>query len=419
MGHSRRDPKIICFADCTLNLQTAELRRDGTKLFLQDQPFQILRTLLETPGQLVTREELIKNLWPEGTFVDFDQSLNKAVGRLREALGDSAEKPRFIETLPRKGYRWIGEVSEPSSPESPYVEPAPPALDQHRGRPRRTVWQPALALLLLCGMSVLTTTWYRRWHRKETAPPPLKPVPVTALPGLADTPSLSPDGSRVAFSWTADPFGLKGTDLYVKSVGTENVLRLTRHAFDFVASAWSPDGKQIAFYGSSKNESGLYLIQASGGGEKKLRNIYPATQNTLPTIAWSGDGKTVAFTEMPVGGGHLRLQLVSLETQQISQIEHDERCQDETMPAFSHDAKQLAYACFIDSGHFAFSVATSQGRSPHVVKEFEGYTLGVAWSGDDKRLIFSHQQRSFSNDRLQVVKKLQVVNLFHRLLTSL
>ena len=96
--------------DCSLELQTAELSRNGHKVILQDQPFLILTALLEDPGQLVTREELIKRLWPSGTFVDFEQSLNKAVARLREALGDNAEEPHFVETLPRKGYRWIGKV---------------------------------------------------------------------------------------------------------------------------------------------------------------------------------------------------------------------------------------------------------------------------------------------------------------------
>lgn len=112
MGSSARNPKVIRFADCTLDLQTAELRRNGTNVTLQDQPFQILTMLLENPGQLVTREELTKKLWPNGTFVDFDQSLNKAVARLREALRDSAEDPRFVETLPRKGYRWIAQVQQ-------------------------------------------------------------------------------------------------------------------------------------------------------------------------------------------------------------------------------------------------------------------------------------------------------------------
>ena len=93
MGSPARNPHIIKFANYTLDLETAELRRNGTKIVLQDQPFQILTTLIESPGRLVTRGELIKRLWPTGIFVDYDQSLNRAVARLREGLGDNAERP--------------------------------------------------------------------------------------------------------------------------------------------------------------------------------------------------------------------------------------------------------------------------------------------------------------------------------------
>jgi len=98
----------VRFGDFEVDLETGELRRKGRKFTLQGQPFQILAILLERQGQLVTREELKAKLWPADTFVDFDHSLNKAVNRLREALMDAAEHPRFIETLPRRGYRWVG-----------------------------------------------------------------------------------------------------------------------------------------------------------------------------------------------------------------------------------------------------------------------------------------------------------------------
>jgi len=98
----------IRFGEFILDLDTAELRKNGSHSTLQGQPFQILQILVERPGSLVTRDELKKRLWPSDTFVDFDQGLNKAVKRLREALKDSADHPRFIETLPRRGYRFIG-----------------------------------------------------------------------------------------------------------------------------------------------------------------------------------------------------------------------------------------------------------------------------------------------------------------------
>jgi DNA-binding winged helix-turn-helix (wHTH) protein len=100
----------IRFGAFEVDLRTAELRTNGQELTLQGQPFQILIVLLQRPGELVTREELKNRLWTSDTFVDFEHSLNKAVNRLREALNDSAEHPRFVETLPRKGYRWIGPV---------------------------------------------------------------------------------------------------------------------------------------------------------------------------------------------------------------------------------------------------------------------------------------------------------------------
>src|SRR5215471_16717803 len=102
--------RIIRFSTFEVNLHTGELRKRGQKVKLQEQPFQVLAALLERPGELVTREELRSKLWPADTFVDFDHSLNAAVKRLREALGESAERPIFIETLARRGYRFIGDV---------------------------------------------------------------------------------------------------------------------------------------------------------------------------------------------------------------------------------------------------------------------------------------------------------------------
>src|SRR5215475_1776381 len=96
----------VRFGEFQLDLQTGELRNNSHRVILQDHPFQVLAVLLEHPGRLVTRDDLKKKLWTPHTFVDFDQGLNKAVNRLREALDDSAEKPQFIETLPRKGYRF-------------------------------------------------------------------------------------------------------------------------------------------------------------------------------------------------------------------------------------------------------------------------------------------------------------------------
>src|SRR6516225_5039407 len=116
-------PQFLRFDVFGVDVRAGELRRNGAKLKLQEQPFQVLCALLEHPGELVTREELRSRLWPADTFVDFDHGLNAAIRRLREALGDSAEIPRFVETVARRGYRFIGNL-----------ETTAPAVSAKRGR---------------------------------------------------------------------------------------------------------------------------------------------------------------------------------------------------------------------------------------------------------------------------------------------
>lgn len=114
--------KTLCFGNFEADLDARELRKNGRRLRLQEQPFAVLVTLLERPGEVITREELRQRLWPADTFVDFDHSLNTAVNKLREVLGDSASSPRFIETLARRGYRFVGGVD--SRAEAPVGEAA-------------------------------------------------------------------------------------------------------------------------------------------------------------------------------------------------------------------------------------------------------------------------------------------------------
>src|SRR5438309_6342394 len=107
--------QLIRFDTFELDLRAGELRKGGTRIRLQEQPLQVLQALLENPGELVTREELQKRIWPADTFVDFDHGLHAAVNRLRSALNDSADRPRYVETVARRGYRFIGQLESPSS----------------------------------------------------------------------------------------------------------------------------------------------------------------------------------------------------------------------------------------------------------------------------------------------------------------
>src|SRR5262249_40902553 len=110
MAQPEARPGMVRFGLFEVDLDSRELRKSGVRIKLQDQPFLILTSLLERPGAIITREELQKKLWPSDTFVDFDLSLNSAVKKLRQALNDDAENPRFVETLYRRGYRFIAPV---------------------------------------------------------------------------------------------------------------------------------------------------------------------------------------------------------------------------------------------------------------------------------------------------------------------
>src|SRR5580700_4917754 len=128
-------PPVVRFANFEVNLRAGELRREGSKVRLQEQPFLLLAVLLESAGEVVTREELRKRLWSEDTFVDFDHRLAVAVSKLRDALRDSAEKPLFVETVGRRGYRFVGQMestdsvvdSEGGAGKTPLPSSPPPA----------------------------------------------------------------------------------------------------------------------------------------------------------------------------------------------------------------------------------------------------------------------------------------------------
>jgi TolB-like protein/DNA-binding winged helix-turn-helix (wHTH) protein/Flp pilus assembly protein TadD len=132
MQQARDDPRRLRFGVFEADLRTGELRKRGVRIRLQEQPFHVLAVLLARPGELVTRDELRDRLWTVDTFVDFDHGLNKAINKIREALGDSAESPRFVETVARRGYRFIADVAPVGLDAAPLDTPAPTVTDPRR-----------------------------------------------------------------------------------------------------------------------------------------------------------------------------------------------------------------------------------------------------------------------------------------------
>jgi TolB-like protein/DNA-binding winged helix-turn-helix (wHTH) protein len=171
------------FGGFELDPRSGELVRNGEKVRLHEQPLQLLLALLERPGELVTREELTARLWSAGTFVDFERGLNKAVNKLREVLGDSADSPRFIETLPRKGYRFVAELeAESAVTEEPFTDTATAP------RPRKAqTWYTVLAagVCVMALAAIVVGKWRSTWPSKSSAPLQIASLAVLPLENLS------------------------------------------------------------------------------------------------------------------------------------------------------------------------------------------------------------------------------------------
>ena len=198
---------IVRFGPYELDLRSAELRKNRLKIRLQEQPFQILIALLERPGELVLREEIRQKLWPDETVVEFDHSINAAVKRLRDALCESAEEPRNIETLARRGYRFIGKAEYLADPVDtngkdpvqvqPLVEDPPAGLDELPASPplheanRKNWWIAASALAIVVLAAGAWATLRR--HSKVKSTPEM--TRLTFDSGLTTDPAVSPGRS--------------------------------------------------------------------------------------------------------------------------------------------------------------------------------------------------------------------------------
>ncbi len=149
MPPSNREAALLRFGVFEVDLAAGELRKNGARIRLQEQPFQVLTTLLQNAGQVVTRENLRETIWPADTFVDFDHSLNTAVNKIRESLGDSASSPRFVETLARRGYRFIAPVDSAAAAATVSVPALEIALhpELHVPVPRRGLVRALFALI--------------------------------------------------------------------------------------------------------------------------------------------------------------------------------------------------------------------------------------------------------------------------------
>jgi Tol biopolymer transport system component/DNA-binding winged helix-turn-helix (wHTH) protein len=282
--------RLVRFGVFELDLRSGELRKSGARLNLQHQPLQLLSVLLEQPGELVTRDELRKRLWPDDTFVDFEHGLNAAMKRLRDTLGDSADSPRFIETVPRRGYRFIAPARAPDGPA---------AGADRRAERWRVRWPWVIAGVGAASAIALSTWAFLKAPVREntganttSAPGPGGPVmQLTTGTDLNTEPTVSPDGELVAYA--SDRSGEGHLDIWLQRLSGGEPWRLTSDAADDREPTFSADGSLIAFH-SGREGGGIFVIPAHSTGEAKL--LVPGGAHGP---RFSPDGRWLAYSTGP------------------------------------------------------------------------------------------------------------------------
>jgi DNA-binding winged helix-turn-helix (wHTH) protein len=341
----------MSFGPFEVNLHTQEIRRHGTVVRLSGQPFQILEMLLVRRGELVTRDELQQRLWPGASLVDCTHGLNAAINKLRDALGDSAITPQYVETLPRRGYRFIGEVREQSSEEATAIAPVtasplcgsvfPPSQQQRSLRPiyfppRRwpvaLVASAALVTGILGGIGL--TSHFRTANGPQMVAAPATHHEVreaeakqgrdraaTKLPG---TPSIRVGGAL------ARPAVLRSPSS--EATHKDPTLRTVVSGSGSAAPQFSPDGKHIAFM---SNRSGPWQIWVSSVDGSHPVQI--SSTDSAGTPRWSPDGKGIVF-DAPCDQGTCVVIAPIDRSRPARQL--DEGC----VPSFSRDGKWIYFA---------------------------------------------------------------------------
>jgi DNA-binding winged helix-turn-helix (wHTH) protein/Tol biopolymer transport system component len=265
-----------------LEASTGELRRNGVKLKLQDQPYQVLLKLLEHAGRTVTREELRSTLWPADTFVDFETGLNTTIKRLRETLGDSAENPAFIETVPKRGYRFIAPVTPPNSGPDSVVDKTAPG----RRVRLRTVGAFLILALLSAGFSL------RHWSTATSLPDRVLDFAQLTSDGQAKQGRLVSDGSRIYFSEIL-PVGQILAQVSVKGGETTTIPTAVSNPRP---ADISPDGTELLILSGHNwkeeaeiNGSPLWILPVAGGSARPVGDV-------LATDAlWGERAETIVY----------------------------------------------------------------------------------------------------------------------------
>ena len=290
MSSEDSGPKLLRFESFAADLRTAELRKGGRLVKLQPQPFKLLVLLASRPGELVTREEIQKELWSDDTFVDFEHGINYCIKEIRTALGDDADNSRFVQTVPRRGYRFItavkAETPELMAEAGLGEVSKSPAAANHSSSKKRSLLVASTAIVI--AVVIGTYLLVRPGRNSGRVPIEGRFTQLTSHRGLEVFPSLSPDGDFVAYAalWTGSWDMAGNWDIYIQRVKGGDAINLTADSgFSDTQPSFSQDGEWIAFR-SERDGGGIFIMGATGESVRRLTDF---GYNPI----WYPDGRSI------------------------------------------------------------------------------------------------------------------------------
>ncbi|HZP06262.1 MAG TPA: winged helix-turn-helix domain-containing protein [Terracidiphilus sp.] len=371
---SRNGFHTVRFGEFEVDLQSGEVRKAGSRIKLQDQPFRVLQVLLENPGIVVSREELQSRIWPDVSYGDFDHAVNVAVGKLRTALGDSAESSSFIETVPRRGYRFVAPVEGLPAPS--HVPPPSREIASNEGEPRAKKLGPRQLLLVFvaiaaCGALLAAGIWLGR-HSARSQPVEIQRL--TMNRGTIYSARFTPDGKTVIYSasWERAPVELFSTDL---KFGGSRALGLT----DTDLLAVSSTGEMAVL----QQPQPVFMIGMTGtlGQAPPAGGAPRQVAEGIDWADWSPDGKELAVVRNVAGKQRLEFPLGHLLYETSGWISH---------PRISPDGREIAFLDHptYDDDEGVVAVIDLEGRRTVLASGWESEE-GLAWSTNGKEVWFS------------------------------